>query len=138
MDIERHNGKDYHGNVANGNGNTERRAEESNLKTTYDNFGGDDDAKTSLLDDIGRDGINKGNTTTNSPQVIRRKRGEEPEHCHSLTKTAGITSSLSGVLHRSFAFLTEHPRGLYILFMTELWERFSYYGMRALLIIYMR
>jgi POT family proton-dependent oligopeptide transporter len=23
-----------------------------------------------------------------------------------------------------------HPAGLYILFMTEMWERFSYYGMR--------
>jgi POT family proton-dependent oligopeptide transporter len=30
-----------------------------------------------------------------------------------------------------------HPRGLYVLFMTELWERFSYYGMRALLILYL-
>jgi len=30
-----------------------------------------------------------------------------------------------------------HPKGLYILFMTEMWERFSYYGMRALLILYM-
>ncbi len=26
-----------------------------------------------------------------------------------------------------------HPRGLATLFMTEMWERFSYYGMRALL-----
>ena len=30
-----------------------------------------------------------------------------------------------------------HPVGLYILFFTEMWERFSYYGMRALLILYM-
>jgi len=30
-----------------------------------------------------------------------------------------------------------HPRGLVILFMTEMWERFSYYGMRALLIFYL-
>lgn len=30
-----------------------------------------------------------------------------------------------------------HPRGLYILFFTEMWERFSYYGMRGLLIIYL-
>ncbi len=29
------------------------------------------------------------------------------------------------------------PIGLYILFMTEMWERFSYYGMRALLVLYM-
>ena len=30
-----------------------------------------------------------------------------------------------------------HPKGLVVLFMTELWERFSYYGMRALLILYL-
>lgn len=29
-----------------------------------------------------------------------------------------------------------HPTGLYILFLTEMWERFSYYGMRALLVLY--
>src|SRR4051812_15267992 len=30
-----------------------------------------------------------------------------------------------------------HPRGLRTLFFTEMWERFSYYGMRAFLILYM-
>lgn len=30
-----------------------------------------------------------------------------------------------------------HPIGLYVLFLTEMWERFSYYGMRAILVIYM-
>lgn len=30
-----------------------------------------------------------------------------------------------------------HPAGLYVLFLTEMWERFSFYGMRALLIMYM-
>lgn len=30
-----------------------------------------------------------------------------------------------------------HPAGLYVLFATEMWERFSYYGMRALLVLYM-
>lgn len=33
--------------------------------------------------------------------------------------------------------LLGHPRGLVILFFTEMWERFSYYGMRGLLIIYL-
>ncbi len=33
--------------------------------------------------------------------------------------------------------LWRHPVGLYILFLTEMWERFSYYGMRALLVLYM-
>jgi POT family proton-dependent oligopeptide transporter len=30
-----------------------------------------------------------------------------------------------------------HPKGLYVLFITEMWERFSYYGMRALLTLFM-
>ncbi|MGV1682708.1 peptide MFS transporter [Sphingopyxis sp. NJF-3] len=30
-----------------------------------------------------------------------------------------------------------HPKGLYMLFFAEMWERFSYYGMRALLILYL-
>ncbi len=30
-----------------------------------------------------------------------------------------------------------HPVGLYVLFFTEMWERFSYYGMRALLVLYL-
>ena len=32
---------------------------------------------------------------------------------------------------------SRHPPGLYVLFLTEMWERFSYYGMRALLILFM-
>lgn len=30
-----------------------------------------------------------------------------------------------------------HPKGLYVLFFAEMWERFSFYGMRALLVLYM-
>ena len=30
-----------------------------------------------------------------------------------------------------------HPKGLYMLFMVEMWERFNYYGMRALLVLFM-
>ena len=30
-----------------------------------------------------------------------------------------------------------HPKGLYLLFATEMWERFSYYGMRAIFILFM-
>jgi POT family proton-dependent oligopeptide transporter len=30
-----------------------------------------------------------------------------------------------------------HPAGLFILFLTEMWERFSFYGMRALLVLYL-
>ena len=32
---------------------------------------------------------------------------------------------------------TSHPRGMYLLFATEMWERFSYYGMRAVLVLFL-
>src|SRR3984957_2792660 len=40
------------------------------------------------------------------------------------------------VVHSDTSFFG-HPRGLATLFFTEMWERFSYYGMRALLILFM-
>lgn len=36
-----------------------------------------------------------------------------------------------------FGIFSEHPKGLKVLFFTEMWERFSYYGMRAILILFM-
>ncbi len=42
------------------------------------------------------------------------------------TETAADSSGIGG-----------HPKGLTTLFFTEMWERFSYYGMRALLVLYM-
>ena len=31
----------------------------------------------------------------------------------------------------------QHPKALFLLFLVELWERFSYYGMRAFLVLYL-
>jgi POT family proton-dependent oligopeptide transporter len=45
---------------------------------------------------------------------------------HGETKQAGAPRDLFG-----------HPRGLTVLFTTEMWERFSYYGMASLLVLYM-
>tara|TARA_X000001036_G_scaffold284156_1_gene263951 strand:+ start:1435 stop:2937 length:1503 start_codon:yes stop_codon:yes gene_type:complete len=42
----------------------------------------------------------------------------------------------SNILENQKEFLG-HPVGLYILFLTEMWERFSYYGMRAILVLYL-
>ncbi|KOU45386.1 amino acid transporter [Streptomyces sp. WM4235] len=47
----------------------------------------------------------------------------------SLTKDSADTSS-----EKTFF---GHPRGLATLFMTEMWERFSFYGMKALLLVYL-
>jgi POT family proton-dependent oligopeptide transporter len=38
---------------------------------------------------------------------------------------------------RTHKTILGHPAGLFVLFFTETWERFSYYGMRALLVLYM-
>jgi POT family proton-dependent oligopeptide transporter len=38
---------------------------------------------------------------------------------------------------KEIPFRKSHPKGLYTLFATEMWERFSYYGMRALLVLYL-
>src|SRR2546425_9267065 len=46
-----------------------------------------------------------------------------------------MTSALTATPTRGGWF--GHPRGLSTLFFTEMWERFSYYGMRAFLILYM-
>ena len=47
------------------------------------------------------------------------------------------TTATSGGFPESEKTFLGHPRGLYLLFFTEMWERFSYYGMRALLIFYL-
>ena len=44
-------------------------------------------------------------------------------------------STLSKQVHEKELF--GHPVGLYVLFFTEMWERFSYYGMRAILVLYL-
>ena len=49
----------------------------------------------------------------------------------TINETAGIVSE------QDTGGLAGHPRGLTTLFSTELWERFSYYGMRAILVLYM-
>src|SRR4030066_373941 len=42
-----------------------------------------------------------------------------------------------GMSNSASPTLFGHPTGLFALFFAEMWERFSYYGMRALLVFYM-
>jgi len=49
---------------------------------------------------------------------------------------ASIVFAFLGVAY-TLIQMRHHPKGLYILFFAEMWERFSYYGMRALLILYL-
>ena len=53
-----------------------------------------------------------------------------------MTDPAAPGRDLRGAVPHDHAFFG-HPRGLSTLFFTEMWERFSYYGMRALLILFM-
>lgn len=41
------------------------------------------------------------------------------------------------VLHDVVIPSKRHPKGLYVLFATEMWERYNYYGMRAILVLFM-
>ncbi len=60
-------------------------------------------------------------------------------HCRGINSIKPKTTSLEKALNSEFAGPTAfgHPKGLMTLFFTEMWERFSYYGMRALLILFM-
>jgi proton-dependent oligopeptide transporter, POT family len=54
-----------------------------------------------------------------------------------MTNEAVLTTELEEANISQSEGLLGHPRGLGTLFFTELWERFSYYGMRSILILYM-
>jgi proton-dependent oligopeptide transporter, POT family len=55
----------------------------------------------------------------------------------SPTVAADPRTQTGPVAHPGDTAFFGHPRGLSTLFFTEMWERFSYYGMRALLLLYM-
>ena len=57
-----------------------------------------------------------------------------PDYQLMLIAWAGVAAWVAFVI---FSNRKIHPKALFALFMVELWERFSYYGMRALLILYM-
>jgi POT family proton-dependent oligopeptide transporter len=46
-------------------------------------------------------------------------------------------NTIAADLPLAAASQTRQPKGLAVIFMTEMWERFSYYGMRALLVLYL-
>ena len=54
-----------------------------------------------------------------------------------MTITANGATDSSVQTIRDATGLAGHPRGLTTLFFTEMWERFSFYGMRAILVLHM-
>src|SRR4029077_12160072 len=66
-------------------------------------------------------------------ELTRRARPQRQQNPIMTLSTAGPSPRAT----ESETDLFGHPRGLTFLFATEMWERFSYYGMRALLVLYM-
>jgi POT family proton-dependent oligopeptide transporter len=56
---------------------------------------------------------------------------------NDMTRSQAVASPGAGLDVQDDTGFFGHPRGLATLFFTEMWERFSYYGMRAFLILYM-
>jgi POT family proton-dependent oligopeptide transporter len=83
-----------------------------------------------------------------SEYTSSRIRGREVAYCNvthyrtpTVEKTARepFVTSLGVADHApdASATLFGHPKGLYVLFLTEMWERFSFYGVRSLLIFFL-
>lgn len=56
---------------------------------------------------------------------------------NSIVIIVGVIITLATGLPVAFQLARQHPRGLFVLFFAEMWERFSFYGMRGLLIFYL-
>lgn len=61
---------------------------------------------------------------------------DHPPH-ENLSDSASQDPSVGGSGSRKTGEYLGHPKGLFFLFFAELWERFSFYGMRALLVLYL-
>jgi POT family proton-dependent oligopeptide transporter len=56
---------------------------------------------------------------------------------NNIVVLVGIVITLATGIPVLLQLLRDHPRGLIVLFFAEMWERFSYYGMRSLLTLYL-
>jgi len=56
---------------------------------------------------------------------------------NSIVVLIGILVTVATGVPVALQLARAHPRGLFVLFFTEMWERFSYYGMRGLLVFYL-
>jgi POT family proton-dependent oligopeptide transporter len=64
--------------------------------------------------------------------IIRQRAGACPAKNRELQE-----KPLTNVNKSGLPTILGHPEGLFVLFFTEMWERFSYYGMRALLVLFL-
>src|SRR5271168_2773187 len=56
---------------------------------------------------------------------------------NSIVVLIGILVTVATGLPVALQLARQHPKGLFVLFFAEMWERFSYYGMRGLLVFYL-
>lgn len=65
---------------------------------------------------------------------VQEESPTRPESKSAGRKAAGLLARIITAPAREFR---DHPRGLKVLFSAEMWERFSFYGMRAILVLYL-
>ena len=56
---------------------------------------------------------------------------------NSIVIILGIVVTLATGIPVAIQLMRDHPKGLFVLFFAEMWERFSFYGMRGLLVFYL-
>src|SRR5579885_1957884 len=73
------------------------------------------------------------------PNIVRNRVVDKTLHCGKTTPRFSMSATVANAALRAGETdeLFGHPKGLYVCFFTEMWERFSYYGMKALLALYL-
>jgi dipeptide/tripeptide permease len=56
---------------------------------------------------------------------------------NSIVIIIGLIITLATGIPVAIQLMRDHPKGLFVLFFAEMWERFSFYGMRGLLVFYL-
>ncbi len=69
-------------------------------------------------------------------RALRRRPFAYARSCMNIVIVAGVLITVLTCIPVLLQ-LRGHPRGLFVLFFAEMWERFAYYGLRALLILYL-
>ncbi len=86
------------------------------------------------FDDDGQEGSPPSDPPTHEPGVSGHQEDEQAGYGRDQAFEA---AAIRGLAHPDDLATQPHPGGLWVLFVTEMWERFSYYGMRALLVLYL-
>ena len=96
-----------------------------------------DDAETPMVGRTGRSGKGEVDLPTHAPPWggLSRSRGYTPAAARLPALPEPVVTASASAVANTDEFLG-HPKGLFVCFFTEMWERFSFYGMKALLLLY--